>query len=206
MNLSGWALVALVYHLASRLAYVLYVGIALKRQEQRGYLTRRHGVEAGFRRFRLVASILMYSDGVSFVALCVASWNTLRVELPGGLIVAAGAVLVLVGLVTKVWAAVTLGGKAYYWYNFFDASERVVPNTTGPYRFLRNPMYTVGYLQIYGLALVTRSLPGLVAALVDQAAILAFYRLVEKPHFDRSSAASSLDREGAAAQNTDLST
>ncbi len=47
-------------------------------------------------------------------------------------------------------------------------------------------MYTVGYLQVYGLALLAGSLPGLAAALFDQAAILTFYRAVEKPHFDRS--------------------
>ncbi|MGH2668454.1 MAG: methyltransferase, partial [bacterium] len=54
-----------------------------------------------------------------------------------------------------------------------------------PYRFLKNPMYTVGYLQTYGLALLTGSMPGLVAALFAQAAILLFYLLVEKPHFDK---------------------
>ena len=46
-------------------------------------------------------------------------------------------------------------------------------------------MYTVGYLQTYGFALLTGSLLGLGAALVDHVAILAFYRLVEKPHFER---------------------
>jgi hypothetical protein len=46
-------------------------------------------------------------------------------------------------------------------------------------------MYTVGYLHIYGFALVTASSLGLLAALFDQVAILAFYRSVEKPHFDR---------------------
>jgi hypothetical protein len=46
-------------------------------------------------------------------------------------------------------------------------------------------MYTVGYLPLYGLALFTMSLPGLLAAAFDQAAILAFYWSVEKPHFDR---------------------
>ena len=47
-------------------------------------------------------------------------------------------------------------------------------------------MYTVGYLQTYGFALVTRSWPGLAAALIDHVAILLFYRLVEKPHFERT--------------------
>src|SRR5437588_10117553 len=46
-------------------------------------------------------------------------------------------------------------------------------------------MYTVGYLQTYGVALLVASLPGLVAAVFSQGAIVAFYRLVERPHYQR---------------------
>jgi hypothetical protein len=46
-------------------------------------------------------------------------------------------------------------------------------------------MYTLGYLQAYGFALITESLPGLLAAGFAQAAILAFYFAVERPHFRR---------------------
>jgi protein-S-isoprenylcysteine O-methyltransferase Ste14 len=178
--------IALAYHLASRLAYVLYVGLALRRQERTGYFTRRYGVEEGFRRFRRVAASLMYNDGLSFVALCLVSRNTLAVQLPHDLTVAAGIVFVVVGVLIKAWAGATLGHGAYYWSNFFEPASRTTPSSAGPYRFFRNPMYTVGYLPLYGIALLTQSLPGLIAALFDQAAILTFYRSVEKPHFDRS--------------------
>jgi protein-S-isoprenylcysteine O-methyltransferase Ste14 len=176
--------IALAYHLASRLAYVLYVGLTLKRQDRTGYLTRRHGVEAGFRRFRRAAAFVMANDAVSFAVLCLVSANTLHIGLPRGLTFAAGAVLALVGIATKMWAAATLG-DGYYWRNFFTPTERIVTKAAGPYRWLRNPMYTVGYLPVYGLALVTSSAFGLVAALFDQCAILTFYHLVEKPHFER---------------------
>jgi hypothetical protein len=49
-------------------------------------------------------------------------------------------------------------------------------------------MYTVGYLHAYGFALVTGSWLGLLAAAFDQAAILVFHQLVEKPHFLRTPA------------------
>jgi len=181
-----WTVLTLAYHLASRLAYVLYVGLALRRQERTGYFTRRYGPEEGFRRFRRAAAILMSSDAVSFVALCLVSRNTLAIGLPRSLVLAAGVVLVLVGVLIKAWAAATLGGRAYYWSNFFGPANRTARSVAGPYRFFKNPMYTVGYLQVYGLALLAGSLPGLAAALFDQAAILTFYRAVEKPHFDRS--------------------
>jgi protein-S-isoprenylcysteine O-methyltransferase Ste14 len=112
------------------------------------------------------------------------SWHTLSLPLPQGVVIAAGAVLFILGSATKLWAAATLGGRAYYWYNFFTA-EYPPLSTDGPYRFLKNPMYTVGYLLLYGLALFTMSLPGLAAAAFDQATILAFHRWVEEPHFER---------------------
>lgn len=181
----GWA--ALGYAILSRLTYVIYVGLALKGEEQGRIFTRREGREAGFRRFRRTASRVMTNDGVAFIAACVFGWGTLPVGGAAARLIAAaaGVVLVIVGVGTKLWARATLGPDAYYWANFFTEGPEVTAARTGPYRFLRNPMYTVGYLHTYGLALVTASVPGLIAAAFDQAAILAFYQLVEKPHFNR---------------------
>jgi protein-S-isoprenylcysteine O-methyltransferase Ste14 len=178
--------IAIAYHVASRLAYVLYIGLALRRQERTGDFTRRYGAEEGFRRFRRVAAMVMSNDGLSFVALCFVSRNTLWFQPPHDLTVAAGIVLVVVGVFTKAWAGATLGHRAYYWSNFFEPESRTAPSSAGPYRFFKNPMYTIGYLPLYGIALLVQSLPGLVAAVFDQAAILTFYRSVEKPHFERS--------------------
>jgi protein-S-isoprenylcysteine O-methyltransferase Ste14 len=176
--------IVLAYHLASRLAYVLYVGLTLNRQDRTAHLTRRHGTEAGFQRFRRTAAFVMANDAVSFAVLCLVSVNTLNIGLPRGVAFAVGAVLAVVGVATKMWAAATLG-DGYYWRNFFTPPERIVAKAAGPYRWLRNPMYTVGYLPVYGLALATSSALGLAAALFDQCAILTFYHLVEKPHFER---------------------
>lgn len=189
MTLSTWQVLVLGYHLLSRLAYVLYVGYALRSEERSGAFTRPWGPEQGFRRFRRIAAFVMDNDWLSFVVVCGVSWQTLTLPLPRAVVIATGAVLVVIGTVTKIWAAATLGGRAYYWHNFFTA-ERAPLNTRGPYRFLKNPMYTVGYLLLYGLALVSMSLPGLLAAAFDQAAILVFHRWVEKPHFDRWSGGS----------------
>ena len=183
------------YHLLSRLAYVLYVGNALRSQERSGTFTRRWGPERGFRRFRRIAAFVMNNDGVSFAILCIVSWDTLSLPLPRSGVIAAGAFFMVLGGLTKLWAATTLGDRAYYWHNFFT-TERAPLNTRGPYRFLKNPMYTVGYLPLYGLALFTMSLPGLVAAAFDQAAILAFHRWVEKPHFDRWAGAAARPQVG----------
>ena len=166
------------YAILSRLAYVLFVGFALWRAE-------RYGPSGGFRRFRRRASFVMNNDAVAFVALCLATRNTLRLPMPVAASIALGATLAIIGLGTKIWAARTLGSAAYYWHNFFDPVAARGPVSTGPYRYVSSPMYTIGYLQTYGLALMLRSLPGLVASAFAQSAILVFYFAVEKPHFQR---------------------
>ena len=170
---------------ASRLAYVGWVGHALRQQDAHQALTRDAGVEAGYQRFRQRATVLMRADALAIVAVCIVTRNTLQLPGPRWVTLAIAGLLVVLGLGSKVWAARTLGDDAYYWRNFFDPREHAPPNPPGPYRYLDNPMYTVGYLHAYGLALALGSGAGLALSLFDQAAILAFHYLVEKPHYDR---------------------
>jgi protein-S-isoprenylcysteine O-methyltransferase Ste14 len=175
---------AVLSFLASRLAYVFWVGKALLDEERRQRFTRDGGVEAGWRRFRRTASWIMNNDGVAFVLLCLLTRNTLSPGWPRGVTLAMAGALIATGVGIKVWAASRLGGKAYYWHNFFDPSDSLEVNPPGPYRYLKNPMYTLGYLQTYGLALLFASLPGLLLSGFAQLAILGFHRLVEAPHFE----------------------
>jgi protein-S-isoprenylcysteine O-methyltransferase Ste14 len=176
---------AVVYCIVSRLMYVLFAGIALRRQERNAAYTRVWGVEGGFRRFRRAVSVLMLNDVFAFGLLCVVTRDTLEVGVPRLALIALGIALVVVGIWVKVWAAKTLGGDAYYWYNFFAPPKAPHVVLAGPYRFLSNPMYTVGYLQAYGWALITGSVTGLWAAAFLHLTILVFYFVVEKPHFQR---------------------
>lgn len=175
----------LAYAVLSRLAYVLFVGAALRREEREQRYTKAFGVDEGYRRFRRTASIIMNHDAVAFFVCCVLTRDTLRLPVARPVAIAAGALLVIVGFGTKLWAARTLGSDAYYWRNFFAPEESRGPEVRGPYRYFNNPMYTVGYLQTYGIALIFGSWPGLVLSLFLQASILAFYLLIEKPHFKR---------------------
>lgn len=183
--MSLWAGLALGYHVLSRLAYVIGVGTALRRQDREQFFTRQDGAEAGFRRFRRFASTVMNNDAVSFVLLCLVTRDTLSLALPPGIRIAAGAVLIAIGMGIKVWAARSLGGEAYYWHNFFAEDDPVPSEPVGPYRYLNNPMYTIGYAHAYGAALLLGSKPALQVAVFDQVAVLLFHHWVEKPHFER---------------------
>lgn len=165
------------YAILSRLAYVLFVGWTLRREENAG--------ADAFQRFRSRAAWVMNHDGFAFILLCVVTCNTWTLPFSPALTFAIGVALALVGVGTKLWAARTLGSDAYYWRNFFVPESASGPVSSGPYRLVSNPMYTVGYLQTYGLALLLRSFPGFIAAGFSQVAILLFYLVVERPHFHR---------------------
>ena len=183
--MSLWGALAFGFHLASRMAYVVWVGRALHQQDQYQRFTRDGRIEAGFQRFRRTASTIMNIDGVSFVVLVLLTRDTMSIDLPRWMVLLGGGLLVLAGAGIKLWAAASLGGKAYYWYNFFDPAAPVVARAPGPYRFIRNPMYTLGYLQTYGLAIMFGSLPALIAGGFDQIAVLVFNHVVERPHYAR---------------------
>ena len=174
-----------VYAILSRMAYVLFVGTVLRREDRTGIYTTRFGRADAFRRFRRTAALIMNHDAFAFVLLCVVTRNTWQLPLAQGVTFSIGAILAVIGLGTKLWAARTLGGDAYYWHNFFDPDEAIGPVSSGPYQFISSPMYTIGYLQTYGLALILRSFPGLIVAGFLQISILVFHFLIEKPHFRR---------------------
>lgn len=171
------------FFILCRLAYVLWVGTALWRQDRTGWFTRDGPVEEGWLRFRRTASTIMNLDGVAFVVLVLLTRNTLVLDLPRGVLIIGGLLLCAAGVGIKLWAAASLGPRGYYWHNFFDPADPVVPVSPGPYRWFKNPMYTLGYLQTYGLALVFSSAYGLVAGGFAQLTVLLFHLIVERPHY-----------------------
>lgn len=181
--MTAWIALAIGYHVVSRLAYVVGVGVALIRQDRDQIFTKVRGAEAGFQRFKRRAAFVMNNDAVSFVVLALVTRGTLPWELPAWLLIGGGLAGIALGIGVKLWAAARLGSAAYYWHNFFVPVRPVALDPPGPYRYLDNPMYTVGYLHAYGFALLMGSGIGLLAAAFDQAAILVFHQVVEKPHF-----------------------
>ncbi len=182
---TGSASGAFAFFLASRTAYVSFTGLALRAQDESGWWTRRWGAVEGFCRFRQVTALFMFNDAASIGLVCWTSRGSLRAELPDGALAALGAVLVVLGFGVKGWAVATLGRGSYYWKSFFIPPSKARYVVSGPYRWFANPMYTVGYVQAYGVALCLRSWPGLIAAGVAHSLILLLNHWAEKPHTER---------------------
>jgi protein-S-isoprenylcysteine O-methyltransferase Ste14 len=175
-----WLAVGL--QIASRLAYVGGVGALLWREDRDQVLRQRLGGEQAFRHFRSIASVIMNNDVVAFLVMVWVTRGTLDVALPVWTLWLVGGALMVFGLQVKFSALRCLGAGGYYWKDFFVPPPSEQPVLKGPYRWLSNPMYTVGYIHAYGFALVLESAHGLVLAGFIHVAILAFYALVEHPH------------------------
>lgn len=177
--------VALAYFALARLAYVLTVSGCLRAQSRRLGLEPREEAERRYARFHRWALRLQNLDGIAFGSLCVAAAGTLPWQGWEWTARIVGGVLIVVGTGTKTWAVRCLGLESYTWHDFFVPKEKFDPCRSGPYRWFSDPMYTVGYLQAYGIALVFGSWHGLAGALFAQATILLVNEFVEKPHFRR---------------------
>jgi protein-S-isoprenylcysteine O-methyltransferase Ste14 len=176
---------ALGYFLIARLCYVGYASVELRAQSLRLGLESRETAELRHATFHRRILRLQNIDGIAFASLCVATRSTLPWDEYEPLFLAAGVLLIVIGFGSKAWAVRCLGTSSYTWHDFFVPKEHFEPCRTGPYRFFKDPMYTLGYLQAYGIALVADSWYGLAASLFAQASILIVNEVVEKPHFRR---------------------
>jgi protein-S-isoprenylcysteine O-methyltransferase Ste14 len=177
------AALAVAWNVASRLAYVGYVAAALRRRTASD--GRAPDAETAWFAFRARASRLMENDAISLGALCIVTRGTLGLAFPVWATIAAGLALMAVGIGIKAWASASLPAGSFHWRSFFVTEDVVRVSATGPYRWIANPMYTLGYAHAYGFALVFGSLWGLLASAFAQAMILLLAALVERPQVKR---------------------
>ncbi len=90
----------------------------------------------------------------------------LRVDLPDGLRLGALAVLIVNSILT-VWMLVSLGNNIT---PVQETRENATLVTHGPYRYIRHPLYTFGFILLFGLTVLT----GLWTTLIGAAAFLVF--------------------------------
>ena len=119
--------------------------------------------------------------------LPIATAKTIPISTP--VAVSGGLILIFIGLGTKLWASKTLGNDGFYFRDMFVPPEkqRIVLDRgiSGPYRYLKNPMYGIGNLHIIGWALFYRSFAGIFVGIASIGILYLFYLFVELPHIQR---------------------
>ena len=162
---------------------VFYYGgnAAILRSDLPSRAIARLGEERAFRAYETLTGLMFLNQGLGvgcMAALHVPRWEQM---VPAPLVLAAAVALFALGLVVKGWATLTVGVDVYYFRDMFLGRPLAVACDGGPYRFLSNPMYSLGQLQGYGYALLYGSLPSVVAAAAGHVLIYAFYVVAELP-------------------------
>ena len=145
----------------------------------------RLGDERGFLRHEGWMAFLFCHNALSIGLACSATGTSPfegGLSTTGWLRLGGAAALVALGLGAKLWATLLVGRDAYYYRDLFLGLPPGGLVARGPYRWFRDPMYTVGHLQAYGLALYYGSGWGLLAVAANQGLVLLFNALVEQPH------------------------
>lgn len=176
---ADWRL-TLPYFLFTLLFY--YGGNAvILRSELPARAIARFGEKRAFRAYETLAGLMFLNQGLGVGCMAALHVPGLEQAVPAPVTLGAGAALFAVGLLVKLWATLTVGVDVYYFRDMFLGRPLASACDGGPYRFMRNPMYSVGQLQGYGYALLYGSLPGVVAAAAGHLLIYAFYVVAERP-------------------------
>jgi protein-S-isoprenylcysteine O-methyltransferase Ste14 len=169
-------------------AIALRFGFLFASFTRRGIASRlvaRLGLENGHAVYGMALDLLLFAQRVSFIALACATardpsgvfGHTLRVL---------GLLMVPVGVGATIWAARSVGHDAYHYRDLFTGSRSVSLEESGPYALCDNPMYALGPLAGYGIAMLALSPIALLAAGVNQGLLFAFNKLVEQPRLRRA--------------------
>ncbi|BBX72871.1 isoprenylcysteine carboxylmethyltransferase family protein [Mycobacterium shinjukuense] len=118
------------------------------------------------------APILQWAHVVEPLAIMRATW-----------IQVAGIMVASVGIAATVYAQLALGDS---WRIGVDEQETTTLVTTGPFGWVRNPIYTAMFTFALGIALVTPNLVAWAGFVVLIAAIEVHVRRVEEPYLLRT--------------------
>jgi protein-S-isoprenylcysteine O-methyltransferase Ste14 len=182
LNSGGAAIVCFALALALRFGF-LFASFTPRGIASR--LRARFGVERGHATYAMALDGLLFVQRASFVALVCATARESSGPF-GGALQVLGFLMVPVGVGATIWAARVVGLDAWHYRDLFTGSRNVNLESDGPYALCPNPMYALGPLAGYGLALLALSPVALFAAGVNQALLFAFNELVEQPRLRRA--------------------
>lgn len=178
---------ALLYFTGST---VLYIGIVYTVLSPKGFrlnLINKFGEEQAYLYYEGVLGFAFFHNGISLSHISQSTANLYWCDIiPHALLLSLSVLLFIAGFATKIWAAYIAGIPVYYYKDMFLGRKISNFVVKGPYRFLSNPMYGVGQLQVYAIAIYYHSVYGLLFGLLNQALVFSYYYLLEKPFICRT--------------------
>lgn len=157
------------------------------------FLISKFGEEKAFTIHKFFLSVLFLNLGLSLIPFSPVEKesNSIALHLSGFqlpesilklLQTALSYCIIIIGTGIKMIAAVQLGIDGYYWKDLFLRKKTVHFQSNGIYKYFKHPMYGIGNISIYGLALYYNSFFILMIGLFYHTGLYLFYRFIEKPH------------------------
>ncbi len=177
--------IAVIYFVISLAFYIGFITLVLRKKGYRLWLIKKYGAEKGFLIYEAILGFIFFNCGSALGYVAVSTSGVLFNYINKELLTVIAIILFVIGVTVKLWAAKVVSIDIYYWKDMFLGKKICKFVVSGPYKYLSNPMYGAGQLQIYGTALFYGSIPGLIAAVLYQSSVFSFHFAVEKPFIDR---------------------
>jgi protein-S-isoprenylcysteine O-methyltransferase Ste14 len=178
---------AIAYFVIGTIAYLGFIFLVLPQNGLRLKLIERFSEEKAYLYYEGFLAFAFFHNGASLTFISQSSTGTGFLDnVPQVVVLAIAIFLFVFGLGVKIWSAYVVGIPIYYWKDMFlgrKVSDFVV---TGPYKYFSNPMYGLGQLQVYAMAIYYNSIYGLIFGAVNQALVFLFYFVMEKPFIYRT--------------------
>jgi hypothetical protein len=177
---------AIAYFVLSTIAYLGFIFLVLTERGLRLTLIEKYGEENGYRIYEGILAFSFFHNGASLTFISQSSAGSGLSDPPVLVLTIVAVILFVIGIVVKVWSAYVVGIPIYYWKDMFlgrKISDFVV---TGPYKYLSNPMYGIGQLQVYAIAIYYNSVYGLIFGAINQLLVFFFYFTAEKAFIYRT--------------------
>lgn len=177
---------AIAYFACSTFVYIGFIFLVLPKRGLRLTLIKRFGEERAYLIYEGFLAFAFFHNGASLSFISQSSVGSGLNNPPVLLMTVLAAILFLSGMTIKIWSAYVVGIPIYYWKDMFlgrKVSDFVV---TGPYKYLNNPMYGIGQVQVYAIAIYYNSIYGLIFGAINQILVFLFYFITEKPFIYRT--------------------
>ncbi|KAH6586482.1 hypothetical protein BASA50_000437 [Batrachochytrium salamandrivorans] len=134
--------------------------------------------------FQEICNFIISNDCVAYILFALAYYQApawANLTLRDAALFGGGSLLLLFNLWLKLHAYVVLKDYSWYWGDFFFFMEDIETVELG-FETLPYPMYSIGYIGYYGVALITHSYTVLFVSLAAHISQLLFVYFVERPH------------------------
>ena len=177
---------AISYFVLAEALYMGFITFVLSKNGLRHWFIRKWGDENnGYLAFEATLGFLFFHNLVSIGYIASSSPGSLFNNIPGELLIIIVSILFVSGFTVKILAAKALSIEIYYWKDMFLGRKISDFVGSGPYKYLNNPMYGIGQLPAYAVAIWYGSVYGLMAAVLNQLLIFLFYYFIERRFIKR---------------------